>query len=80
MSPKPEEIQKIAEAEEKGDKGKKEKRLKSKDAEKGTDSSKSSAQEPLTLPERKGGPHQKLLIKPGGLWYELVSIGRLAKE
>ncbi|KAL9954460.1 hypothetical protein ACROYT_G042001 [Oculina patagonica] len=59
---------------EKENKGKKEKRLKSKDTEKGTDLAKSkmTVQEPQTLPERKGGPHQKLLIKPGGLWYELV--------
>lgn len=29
----------------------------------------------LVLPERRQqGPHEKLLITPGGLWYDLVSI------
>ncbi|XP_066026505.1 CCAAT/enhancer-binding protein zeta isoform X2 [Pocillopora verrucosa] len=31
-----------------------------------------TAQVPQVLPERKGGPRQKLLIKPGGLWYDLL--------
>ena len=26
------------------------------------------------LPDRKKGPHEKLLIMAGGLWYDLVSI------
>ena len=61
-------------------KRKKEKRLKNK--EKFADSSvvAQEAQVSLlakkhSLLERKRGPHQKLLITPGGLWYDLVSIG-----
>lgn len=79
MLPKTGEIQNEDKAEKQNER-KKEKKLKSKDTEKGTDSKKSkmNAQESQTLPERKGGPHEKLLIKPGGLWYDLVS--RLAKE
>ena len=77
MLPKTGEIQNEDKAE-KQDERKKEKKLKSKDTEKGTDSKKSkmNAQESQTLPERKGGPRQKLLIKPGGLWYDLVSSGQ----
>lgn len=56
---------------------KKEKKNQRKEAEV-TNTSKSTgstvtAQVPQVLPERKGGPRQKLLIKPGGLWYDLVS-------
>lgn len=75
--PKTGEIQKKDQAEKEHKKGKKENKFKSKDAEKALESteSKMTAQEPQVLPDRKGGPHQKLLIKPGGLWYDLVSIG-----
>ncbi|KAJ7365571.1 hypothetical protein OS493_005686 [Desmophyllum pertusum] len=72
--PKTGEIQKKDQAEKEHKKGKKENKFKSKDAEKALESteSKMTAQEPQVLPERKGGPYQKLLIKPGGLWYDLV--------
>lgn len=33
-----------------------------------------SSDKKLVLPERRQGPHEKLLITPGGLWYDLVSI------
>lgn len=77
MLPKTGDIQNEDKAEKQNER-KKEKKLKSKDTEKGTDSKKSkmNAQESQTLPERKGGPRQKLLIKPGGLWYDLVSRGQ----
>lgn len=54
---------------EKEKKGKNEKRLKSKGTEKQMESTGAimTTQESQFLPERKGGPHQKLLIKPGGL-------------
>lgn len=35
-----------------------------------------SSDKKLVLPERRQGPHEKLLITPGGLWYDLVSIPR----
>ena len=60
---------------ENGEREKKEKKLKSQGAQRGVESTGivKTTQEPQVLPERKGGPHQKLLIKPGGLWYDLVS-------
>lgn len=72
--PKHENIQ-AEDQSEKGKKGKKEKKLKSQGAEKGVESQGDvvTIQEHQVLPERKGGPYQKLLIKPGGLWYDLVS-------
>ena len=33
-----------------------------------------SSDKRLVLPERRQGPHEKLLITPGGLWYDVVSI------
>jgi len=67
-------LQKHEDFQERENKGKKEKKLKSKGVEKGVESPGVVAitQEPQVLPERKGGPSQKLLIKPGGLWYDLV--------
>ena len=72
--PKHEDIEKRDQLE-KGKKGKKEKTLKSKGAEKGVESTGviPTIQETQVLPERKGGPQQKLLVKPGGLWYDVVS-------
>lgn len=72
--PKHESIQERDQSE-KGKKGKKEKKLKPQGADKGVKSKGDivTQKEPQVLPERKGGPWQKLLIKPGGLWYELVS-------
>ena len=68
-------LQKLGDIQERENKGKKEKKLKSKGAEKGVESPGVVAitQETQVLPERKGGPSQKLLIRPGGLWYDLVS-------
>lgn len=68
-------MQKHEDIQERENKGKKEKKLKSKRVEKGVETPGVVAitQEPQVLPERKGGPSQKLLIKPGGLWYDLVS-------
>ena len=56
-------------------KGKREKKVISQGAEKGVESigDVTTTQQPQVLPERKGGKHEKLLIKPGGLWYDLVS-------
>ncbi|XP_022800825.1 CCAAT/enhancer-binding protein zeta-like isoform X2 [Stylophora pistillata] len=59
-----------------GKDAKKEKKNKRKESEV-TNLSKSTgstvtAQVPQVLPERKGGPRQKLLIQSGGLWYDLV--------
>ncbi|XP_073249023.1 CCAAT/enhancer-binding protein zeta-like [Porites lutea] len=31
-----------------------------------------SSDKKLVLPERRQGPHEKLLITPGGLWYDLI--------
>ena len=61
---------------EKEKKGKKDKKLKTQVAEEGVESTGvvTTTQQPQVLPERKGGPCQKLLIKPGGLWYDLVSL------
>ena len=72
--PKHENIQ-VRDQSEKGKKEKKQKKLKLQGAEKGVESTgdATTTQEPQVLPERKGGPFQKLLIKPGGLWYDLVS-------
>lgn len=72
--PKHEDVQEGGQSE-KGKKGKKGKKLKSQGAEKGVESTGvvTTTPEPQVLPERKGGPYQKLLIKPGGLWYDLVS-------
>jgi len=63
-------------------KGKKEKKLKSKDAENKMKSSESSvvSQEPQaslsqnkhSVPDQKRAPHQKLLITPGGQWFDMV--------
>ena len=33
-----------------------------------------SSDKKLVLPDRRQGPHEKLLITPGGLWYDLVSV------
>ena len=72
--PKHESIQERDQSE-KGKKRNKEKKVKSQGADKGVESKGNvlTTQEPQVLPERKGGPWQKLLIKPGGLWYDLVS-------
>ena len=66
-------------------KGKREKKLKSQDVGNVVNPADSSVvlqgnQVPLhekkhSLPERKREHQQKLLITPGGLWYDLVSIG-----
>ncbi|XP_020619929.1 CCAAT/enhancer-binding protein zeta-like [Orbicella faveolata] len=71
--PKHEDIQEGGQSE-KGKKGKKGKKLKSQGAEKGVESTGvvTTTPEPQVLPERKERPCQKLLIKPGGLWYDLV--------
>ena len=78
------EVQKMNKQGGKETKGRKEKKVKSKDAGNTMKSADTTmmSQEPqvpvhekkLVLPERKRSPHQKLLIAPGGLWYNLVSM------
>lgn len=67
--------------EERETKRKKEKRLKNKESFADSSVESQEAQVSLltkkqSLLERKRGPHQKLLITPGGLWYDLVSMVR----
>ena len=82
--PDSEEIQKKHEGE-KQTKGKREKKLKSQDVGTVVKSADSSVvlqgnevslnEKKHSLPERKRERQQKLLITPGRLWYNLVSIG-----
>lgn len=82
--PDGEEIQKKNQGE-KETKGKREKKLKSQDVGNVVNLADSSAvlqgnqvslhEKKHSLPERKRERQQKLLITPGGLWYDLVSIG-----